>query len=102
MGRMLNDRIDKYLIKEANDTMNLVEKLLEFIMSLNVNKLPDEQAAELSSILDKILGTGDDPADISFRISKSKLKMLAKRYRRTSMGKKLDRKASKANEKGDK
>jgi hypothetical protein len=95
--KRIDERIDKYLIEEANDTVNLVEKLIEFIMKLNVNKLPNEQAAELSGILDMILGVSEDGPDISFRISKSKLKMLAKKYKRTSMGKKLDKKASKIN-----
>jgi hypothetical protein len=93
--KRIDERIDKYLIEEANDKVNLVEKLIEFIMKLNVNKLPNEQAAELSGILDMILGVSEDGPDISFRISKAKLKMLARKYRRTSMGKKLDRKASK-------
>lgn len=96
----VESKLDMYLKKEVNENMidysNVVERLLDFIMRLNVNKLPPEQSAELNSILDSIVGKGE--GDISYRISKSKLKMLTNKYKRTSTGKRLERKAAKAME----
>lgn len=91
----VNEKIDKYLMKESVDNNNAVEKLLSFVLGLPINKLTPEQSAELSNIIDGIVGK-DEENDLELRIKKSKILMLLNRYKRTSLGKRLVRRASRA------
>jgi hypothetical protein len=113
--------VDVSFINEEDDS-NIIERLVHFVSSLDVSKLDDDQAAELDDIMadieeDEYTEEDDDDMDeavkrvkikrsarkahkLYYKANKAKLKMLAKKYRKSSRGKMLAKKAAKMAKRG--
>jgi hypothetical protein len=128
----IESKLERYLsnsytpLNEEDEGEDIIGRLVMFVTSLDVNKLDDEQAAELDDIMGDIEGSSsgamDDESEeegleegrkikkikssarrehkIYYKANKSRLKMLAKKYRRSSKGKLLARKAAKMSKRG--
>lgn len=119
------DKIDNYLNEqEVIGTENanylkddeLLEKMYNFITSLDSNKLSDMEAEELVGIIDELAGEDEDeldeiqrvrmsPADKrkrskAYKKNKSRIKIKAKRYRRTASYKKYKKKSKRMSKTG--
>jgi hypothetical protein len=119
------DKIEKYLqeqedisTEEANYLNDdaLLEKMYNFITSLDPDKLTDMEAGELVDIIDELAGENDDeldeikrvrisPADKrkrskAYKKNRSKIKISAKRYRRTAGYKRYKRKSKRMSRTG--
>lgn len=114
----LNDQEDfdpgSYGIEYLEDDA-LLEKMYNFIVSLDSDKLSDDQANELVSIIDNLAGDEEEIDEIQrvrmnpaakrkrkalYRKNKSKIKIKAKRYRRTAGYKKYKKKAKRLSKTG--
>ena len=94
----------------------LLEKMYNFITSLDPDKLTDMEAGELVDIIDELAGEDDDeldeikrvrisPADKrkrskAYKKNRSKIKIAAKRYRRTAGFKRYKRKSKRMSRTG--
>jgi len=114
----ISDRIEKYLKEEEDDDLDydydeffddseLMDRMVDFITSLEMDSLPEDKQIELGEIIDMV--TEDemeeaisakrvkiDPAERrkrrrEYRKKKAKIKMKLKRYRRTAQYKKYER-----------
>jgi len=107
-------KIDKFLIDEDEDGPDdeLMDKMLELIVSLNDEDVTVEQAERISEIIDMIDPDDEDEEidevfkrrvkrDLTaarkrrreYRTKRSKMRLKAKRYRRSASGKQTLRKA---------
>jgi len=95
----INEKIERYLstqgkiINEADGSV--IEKLIELITQLPVNKLSDELSYKINDLLDGIIGKDDGNGPVSFTVNKSRVKMLVNKFKKKTMGRKLEKKASK-------
>ena len=118
------DRITHYLEEQEDISTDsasyleddaLLEKMYNFIISLDPDKLNDMEAGELVDIIDELAGEEDEideiqrvrisPADKrkrskAYKKNKSKIKIAAKRYRRTAGYKKYKRKSKRMSRTG--
>ena len=118
------DRITHYLEEQEDISTDrasyleddaLLEKMYKFIISLDPDKLNDMEAGELVDIIDELAGEEDEideiqrvrisPADKrkrskAYKKNKSKIKIAAKRYRRTAGYKKYKRKSKRMSRTG--
>ena len=105
------EKLDKFLVEDDFEDQDeqIMEKMLDLIMSLNDESISDEQAEKISEIID-LLDPDDEVSEIfkkrvrrdlgaarkrrrEYRSKRSKMRLKAKRYRRSAAGKMTLRKA---------
>ena len=105
-------KFDSFLLEDEEIDIDeeLMDKMLDLIMGLNDDSLSDEQADQISEIIDMIDPDDEEVSEVykkrvkrdlgaartrrrAYRQKRSKMKLKARRYRRSASGKVTLRKA---------